>query len=602
MLERIRVIAACAIGASLAAACGAPPHGSPLPASPGESIIRAPAPHRHARMTVRLKIPRHSHRRSRYISPNTQSIAILQGTTTLGTFDTASSSNGCAASNGATICEFVVGVAPGSNQTFTIDAYDAAGGGGKLLSTGSATQDIAAGQNNQLLLTLSGVVASVTLALQNPNPPAGTAVSVPLTVMAKDADGNVIVGAGNYEPAIELTDSDASGIAALSGTAVANPAATITLAYNGKSITTATIGATVSGVPASKITSAVFAPAPTVVADFPLPLAAGSTPIDPTSITTGPDGNIWFGMHSHSTTTSGIGKMTTSGAMTIYVEGTAPSTNLPLEILNGVIGGPDGNVWYAGKNGDVGFITPSGSVTNYPLTGGSICSGANAWRLAHSADGGFWVTIGCTGGGTQILHVTTGGTITPYTIAGFDYVNGLMLGKDGNIYAAGEMHSNGDPAVAQAIVSGATIASSNLLDVAAAGSNFSLDGIFQTPDGDFWVTNNACSPSVLTRIHPSATFSASTMTAYPSLAGCAYLAYGVALADGTLWIADGNYPILTRVTPATYPAAPALWDLAAQSTVPGEEWDVTIGPDGDLYISDYDETATVSGDILKVAY
>jgi hypothetical protein len=92
------------------------------------------------------------------------------------------------------------------------------------------------------------------------------------------------------------------------------------------------------------------------------------------------------------------------------------------------------------------------------------------------------------------------------------------------------------------------------------------------------------------------------MNAYNSLAACAYLAYGVALANGTMWIANGNYPIVTRVTPGAYPTPPALWDLAAPSTVQGEEWDMTIGPDGDLYVSDFNETNTTSGDVLKIAY
>lgn len=602
-LVRTRTLAAGLIAVALVAGCTGNPSGSSLPFSPSASAKRTPEQrHRHARMTVRLTIPKRARHHAHYVSPSTKSIAILQGTNVLGTFDTASSSNGCTTNNGAVSCLFTLGVSPGSNQTFTIGAYDAAKGGGKLLSTGSVTQNVIAGKNNAMLLTLSGVVASVAIGLQNPHPPAGTAASIPVTVMAKDADGNVIVGAGSYQPAIHLTDSDSSGITKLSSHSAASPASTITMDYNGKSIVSATIGATIGG-SASGVTTDAFAPTPTVVADFPLPLAAGNTPIDPTAITTGPDGNVWYAFHSHNTTTSGIVKMTSDGTMTTYVHGTSPSTNLPLDEIAGLAAGPDGNVWYAGEDGDVGYITPGGNATNFVLSGvGGICASAGAWRIARSADGGFWVTIGCGDGSTQLAHVSTGGSITPYTISGLDYVNGLVVGKDGNVYLAGEMHSNGDPAVAQAKVSGATISSSSLLDVNVVAADTNLQGILQTPDGDLWVTYNSCAPSPITRIHVSATFGASTMTAYDSLAACAYLAYGVTLPNGTMWVADGNYPIVSRVTPGAYPTPPALWDLAAPSTVQGEEWDVTIGADGDLYVSDFNETATTSGDVLKVAY
>lgn len=601
---RTRTLAAGVLAVALVAGCSGSPHESPLPFAPNAPTAPASQHYRHAVMSVRLTIPR-ERRHSHFVSPSTKSIAILQGTTKLGTFDATPNSGGCASTNGGTTCLFSFSVSPGTNQTFTVNAYDALKGGGKLLSTGSITQNVTAGKNNLMLLTLSGVVASVAIGLQNPNPAAGTAASVPLTIMAKDADGNVIVGPGAYHPSIKLTDSDASGITKLSTAGVTGPASSATLTYNGKSIVSATVGATVSGVAASKVTKAVFAPVPTVVTDFALPLAAGSTPIDPTAITSGPDGNIWIAYHSHNTTTSGFIKLPTTGPMPAtptYVEGSAPSTNLPLETIAGLVAGPDGNVWYAGEGGDIGYITPSGTVTDYQLTGGSFCAGASAWRIIRSADGGFWTTIGCTGGGTQLAHVTTSGTITPYDIPGFDYVNGLVLGKDGNVYLAGEMDSNGDPAVAQAKVSGATISSSNLLDVNVVAADTNLQGILQTPDGDLWVTYNSCAPSPLTRIHPSATFSASTMTAYNSLAACANLAYGVTLADGTMWLADGNYPIVTRVEPGPYPTPPALWDLAAPSTVPGEEWDMTIGADGDLYVSDFNESNTTSGDVLKIAY
>lgn len=597
-----RTIFTAALVASLAAGCSGTAHETPLPAVPAQGALDTV--HRQTRLMLRITIPKRLRRHVNFVSPSTKSIAIAEGGRTLGTFDTTATSSGCQRQGGATACLFTIGALPGANQTFEVTAYDQPGGKGTALSAGSVTQKVVAGQQNFMLITLSGTIASVTIALQGPNPSAGTPSSIPVTVMAKDADGNVILGPGDYDEPVTLTNTDSSGIASLSVTKVNGPGTIVSLSYNGKSLSSATIGATVNGLAPGKITAAAFAPAPAVLADYQVPLGPLGVGIEPTAITTGPDGNIWFGVccNGSNTTGDGIVKMTPSGTMTYYVNLTAPSTNLPAETIDGLTAGPDGNVWYAGRGGDVGSITPSGNVTSFPLTGGSICAGAKAWRIIPSADGGFWVTIGCTGNGTQVAHVTTGGTIAPYNIPGLDYVNGLLLGKDGNLYVAGEMHSNGDPAIAQAIVSGATIASTSLLDVNVNGADTNFTAIVQTPDGDFWATYDSCSHSAIARIHPAATFASSAMSAYNTLAGCAYPAYGVVVPDGTMWFANDDYPILTRVTPGTYPAAPSFSDFAMQSTVEAYEWDVTIGADGNLYVSDYDSSSTTSGDILKVAY
>src|SRR6185437_1620451 len=61
-------------------------------------------------------------------------------------------------------------------------------------------------------------------------------------------------------------------------------------------------------------------------------LPAGS---DPTTIVTGPDGNLWFGDQL----SGKIGRITTSGAITEY---SLPSKGSPV----GITVGPDGNLWF----------------------------------------------------------------------------------------------------------------------------------------------------------------------------------------------------------------------------------------------------------------
>jgi hypothetical protein len=595
---RYRIVLACALSALTLADCAGQPRGGALPAqlpSGASQHVRG-----RAKIGLRLTIPRRRKRGAKYVSPSTKSIVVAEGAAKLGTFDTSGSSSSCRSSNGSTVCQFSLAISAGANQTFTVSAYDAANGTGKLLSSGSVTQTIGPGYN-PILVTLSGAIASIAVAVQNPNAPAGTAATLPLTVMAKDADGNVIVGPGNYSSQITLTDSDASGITALSATKVDGPASSVSLIYNGKSIGSASIGASAAGVSNANVTAGVFAPAPSVVADYALPLGPGNVPLQPASIASGTDGNLYLGVYGTSCCAlAGIVKMTTGGQTTYYQNGVAPSTNLPAARFNGLAWGSDGNLWYASSS-SIGKMTTAGVATDFPLSGGSMCSGAKGWRIVPAADGGLWATVSCTSG-TQLVHVTTGGTLTPYDVPGLEYVNGLTIGQDGNVYLGGENSGTGNPAVAQAVVSGSTIASTSLADVPGAGSGNSITGVMAAPNGDLWLTNDACTTSTVSRLHVATPFASSVAASYTTPNACEDGAYGVALADGSIWYANGNFPSVTHVVPGAYPAAPALTDMSLMSAVQGYEWDMTVGPDGFMYVSNWDYATGLSGDVAKFAY
>jgi hypothetical protein len=596
---RYGIALACVLSTLALTDCAGAPRGGMLPASPASANALASSRPVRAKLGLRLTIPKPARHGAHYVSPATKSIVVKKGTTNVGTFETSAGSSGCKLLDGTTVCQFVVAIAEGPNQTFSVSAYDAAEGAGQILSSGSVTQSIVAGYN-PILVTLSGAIASVTVALQNPNAPAGTAATVPITVMAKDADGNVIIGPGNYASPITLTNSDASGIAKLSATSVTGPSSNVSLIYNGKSIGSATIGAAVAGLSQANITAGAFVPAPTVIADYAMPLAPGNKPLEPTSIAAGLDGNMYVGVCCG--TQTGIVQLTPSGQTTYYQAATAPSTNLPLTQLNGLSAASNGAIWYVGSGpGEIGYITPAGAATNFVLTGGTLCAGATGWRIVPAADGGLWASIGCTTD-TQIAHVTTGGTIVTYAVPGLQYVNGITVGEDKNVYVGGNDTSTDEPAVAQAIVSGSTIASTSIVDVPGAGSSNSITAVIAGTNGDLWVTNDACTTSVISRVHLATPFTSSVVSSYKTPNACADSAYGVALPDGSIWIANGNFPFVTRVTPGVYPAAPALLDVPLQSAVYGDEWDVAIGTDGYMYVANYDDTSALSGDVAKLAY
>lgn len=196
----------------------------------------------------------------RYISPAAQSLTIgVNGAAPSVTANITPGSSGCTtASGGATTCTISV-PAPLGNDTFAIALYSGTNATGHVLGTGSASASVTQAAT-PVDVTLSGVVTSVTIALANPAPAAGTPVVIPVTVTAKDASGAVIISPGSFSPAITLTDSDTSGHTALSTTTLGDPAAVVTLSYDGSaSLSSATISAALNGSIAS-VTPAVLTP------------------------------------------------------------------------------------------------------------------------------------------------------------------------------------------------------------------------------------------------------------------------------------------------------------------------------------------------------
>ncbi|MBA3823547.1 MAG: virginiamycin B lyase, partial [Ktedonobacterales bacterium] len=103
--------------------------------------------------------------------------------------------------------------------------------------------------------------------------------------------------------------------------------------------------------PPATATPALTTVPPGTITRFALP--AGG---DPHSITSGPDGNLWFTEYNGNR----IGRMTTQGALTLFA---LPANCAPESITTG----PDGNLWFTAQSGNIGKITPAGKVTLYPL-------------------------------------------------------------------------------------------------------------------------------------------------------------------------------------------------------------------------------------------
>ncbi|HET6895736.1 MAG TPA: hypothetical protein VFH72_10185 [Candidatus Baltobacteraceae bacterium] len=237
-------------------------------------------------------------RTGKYVSPNTQSLTIaVNGAAPSVTANVTASSGGCSTSSGTITCTVNV-TAPVGNDTFAVTLYSGTNAGGSKLASGSVSATVGSAPTS-VPITLDGVVDSVSISLGNSMPYAGSAVTIPVTVTAKDASGATIISPGGYSPAITLTNSDASGHTTLSPTTISDPGTAVTLAYDGStSLSSATISATVSGtittVSSATLTPQVienggggvgvvtlggrtFAEVPTAIGLLQVPIATGGT-------------------------------------------------------------------------------------------------------------------------------------------------------------------------------------------------------------------------------------------------------------------------------------------------------------------------------------
>jgi virginiamycin B lyase len=180
---------------------------------------------------------------------------------------------------------------------------------------------------------------------------------------------------------------------------------------------TATPTATPSPTPTP---AATLPPSPGTVIEYPLPN------VDALAITVGPDGNLWF------TTTYSIGKMTTTGTVTLYKIPTA------FPAPQSIVTGPDGNLWFAeSSGGKIGKITTSGVITEYPVL---IPAKPQLNAIAAGPDGNLWFTVEDLDFSAQyqverIGKITTAGAITEYPGPSYTvHLNGIAAGADGNLW------------------------------------------------------------------------------------------------------------------------------------------------------------------------
>ena len=119
---------------------------------------------------------------------------------------------------------------------------------------------------------------------------------------------------------------------------------------------------------------------------FKVPRINGSTD----DITTGPDGNLWFTLDG-TDTGSKIGRITPSGVITEF-SFPSPENNDYL-YLSGISAGPDGNLWFTYQDfttnaNAIGRITTSGAISLFPTP----TANSGPTDITPGPDGAMWFT------------------------------------------------------------------------------------------------------------------------------------------------------------------------------------------------------------------
>ncbi len=289
----------------------------------------------------------------------------------------------------------------------------------------------------------------------------------------------------------------------------------------------------------------------------------------PQSILTSPDGALWFtNVYNNS-----LGRIDpATGVITNY---TNPSINYP----NAITVGPDGALWFVNTNNNsIGRMDPAtGAITNYTDPNGSISSPNG---ITTGPDGALWFTNAGNNSIGRIDPVT--GIVTNFPDPSISYPYQIVTGPDGTLWfgnAGGNSIGRIDPVTG--IITFDT-------DPSISSNYFITAG----PDGALWFSN--AGGNSIGRVDPAT----GIVTNYsdPGIR----TPYGITVgSDGALWFASINGGSIGRLAlptaaGATVPSAPTLTGMVAgngQATV-------TFNPsasDGGAPITGYIVTAYPGG-------
>ncbi len=275
---------------------------------------------------------------------------------------------------------------------------------------------------------------------------------------------------------------------------------------------------------------------------------------EPWSITSGPDGNLWF----YEVGGSAIGRITTSGVVTEFPLPAKGSSSLGR--FKWITTGPDGNLWFTENlRSKVGRITSAGVITEF-----DIPSGKFSITITSGPDGNLWFTEAFFSGPPGIGRITTSGVVTEFASIAFPM--SIAGGPDGNVWFT-EIDRIGR------ITPAGTITEFPIPSVAPG--SYGENTITTGPDGNLWFTM----PGYIGRITP-----AGAITQFP--AGFFSMPADITSGpDGNLWFTDTNGA--GRIGRITTSGVVTGFPIVTAGSAPAG---LAFGPDGKLWFTELSGT------------
>jgi streptogramin lyase len=295
------------------------------------------------------------------------------------------------------------------------------------------------------------------------------------------------------------------------------------------------------------------------IAEYPIPLAQ-----DPSAITAGPDGNVWFVEEGGS-----VGKITPSGTVTQYALPTSP--NYPVgPVPLGITTGPDGNLWFTeAAVGNVGRITPSGTITIFPLTGNlNIPVGPS--QIVSGPGGALWFSEDGQVG-DSLGKITTSGTVTEYSLPEGRGTSAVGIGPDGNVWFTTQTaNSAGNPIAAYL----GEITTQGVVTEYPIPLGTDIQSLVTGPDGNLWFASGATDQ--IGKYTPST----GTITTYPVPTANANPVNITTGPDGNLWFTEEGANQVGEIT-----TSGAVTEYPVPTPSSGAAY-ITAGPDGNMWFTE----------------
>lgn len=279
----------------------------------------------------------------------------------------------------------------------------------------------------------------------------------------------------------------------------------------------------------------------------------------PYGIIEGPDGNMWF-------TEEGSGKIgryvTRTSTFTEYTP--ALQTENPSHIAVDL----RGTLWTSGVH-LVNYKT-DGTLLGVYTVPTSLHVGQSTGSIVGGSDGNIWfATINTSTDKDYIVSVDTSGTnYTAHEISRWGQVQGMVTDyRDGSLWFS-QMPSSGQPTIGHIYPDG-----TQDLYTIPSPATLGVQKITLAPDGKLWFTDANYAGYLDTTDNDSF-----TMFSFPSGSGANGITVGP---DGNVWVTLGNVGKVAQVTPS---GTVTNYSLPSSSSRP---IGITTASDGNLWIAEY---------------